>query len=293
MSFPKISIITPSYNQGKFIERTIKSVLNQNYPNLEYIVMDGGSTDETLSILKKYQDRLTWVSKKDNGQAHAINKGLKIATGEILAYLNSDDTYQPETFATVAKYFKSHPKANFIYGEGRLIDKNDNEIGFYQSKICNHQILAKHCPISQPTTFWTTKVYQQIGEFNEKYQFTMDYEYWIRVSKKFKLNYLKNKVLANARIHQNAKTSAFNTQLHLDAIKAVKAHYGTINSDWINNYNHSRFFSKEKNLFYYSGLILGSIFLNLVWNKKFPDKNDRSQYITWIKEFLNSKKNNY
>src|SRR3989338_7304504 len=105
MTKPCISIITPSFNQGAFIERTIESVLGQGYPNLEYIVMDGGSTDETLSILRRYGDRLTWTSEKDKGQSDAINKGIKRATGEIVAYINSDDVYEPGAFDRVAAYF--------------------------------------------------------------------------------------------------------------------------------------------------------------------------------------------
>lgn len=285
--YPLISIITPSYNQGKFIERTIKSVLNQNYPNLEYIVMDGGSTDGTLDVLKKYENKITWVSEPDNGQTHAINKGFKIAKGDILAYLNSDDTYEVGTLKKIANYFKKHPRVAFLYGKGRIIDENDKELGFYQSKTTDHNSLAEHCPISQPTTFWRRKVYEEIGEFNEEYQFTMDYEYWIRVSKKFKLHYLKNTTLANARVHQDAKTSSFYTKLHLDAIKVVKAHYGKVHFEWITNYINSFSFLKKGSFTYYLSLIIGSFILNLIWNKDLPTRNIMRKYFGWVKEYYN------
>src|ERR1043165_3339789 len=114
----KISIVTPSFNQGRFLEETILSVLDQNYPNLEYIVIDGGSTDETLDVIRKYEDRITyWVSEKDRGQVHAINKGIEKTTGDIFGFLNSDDVYLPGTFKTVAEYFEGHPNSEWICGD--------------------------------------------------------------------------------------------------------------------------------------------------------------------------------
>src|SRR5437868_9654465 len=115
---PKISIVTPSFNQGQFIEETIRSVLDQNYPNLEYLVIDGGSTDQTIEIIRKYEAQFSyWETEKDRGQVHAINKGLARATGDIFAFINSDDIYLPRTFATVAKYFDDHPSAEWICGD--------------------------------------------------------------------------------------------------------------------------------------------------------------------------------
>ena len=120
----KISIITPSYNQAQFIERTILSVLNQDYKDIEYIIMDGGSTDGTVEILKKYSDHIIWKSEKDNGQSDAINKGLKMATGDIVAYLNSDDTYQPGAFKEVATFFEKNPDKKWVYGKCLIINEN-------------------------------------------------------------------------------------------------------------------------------------------------------------------------
>src|SRR5438132_9480052 len=118
---PKISIVTPSFDQGRFIEETIRSVLDQNYPNLEYLIIDGGSTDQTIDIIRKYEKQLSyWESEKDRGQVHAINKGLARATGGICAFLNSHDVYLPGTLATVAKYFDEHPKAEWICGDTQM-----------------------------------------------------------------------------------------------------------------------------------------------------------------------------
>ena len=131
MSSMKISVITPSFNQGRFIEQTIKSVLNQRYPDLEYIVIDGGSTDNTLEILRKYSDKIMWVSEKDKGQSSAINKGIRMATGDILAFLNSDDLYLPHTLKTVADFFKKNQKASWASGDYHIIDSRGRKIRKY------------------------------------------------------------------------------------------------------------------------------------------------------------------
>src|ERR1035437_4288596 len=122
--YPKISVITPSFNQGKYLESTIKSVLEQDYPNLEYIVIDGGSEDNSVEIIKKYEKHLAyWESVKDKGQSHAINKGFAIATGEILAWLNSDDTYEQNAIYNIAEWFRKYPELDFIYGDVNIIDE--------------------------------------------------------------------------------------------------------------------------------------------------------------------------
>ena len=123
--YPKISIITPSYNQGQFLEQTILSILSQDYPNLEYIIMDGGSSDNSVEIIRKHEDNLTyWVSEPDKGQSDAINKGFQRATGDILTWLNSDDYYLPGTLHTVAEYFTQHPDVECIYGDLQVVASN-------------------------------------------------------------------------------------------------------------------------------------------------------------------------
>jgi len=134
--FPKISIITPSFNQGKFIKKTIDSVLSQNYPDLEYVVIDGGSTDNTVKILKSYGNKIKWISEKDKGQADAINKGLKIINGEIIAFINSDDYYLPDTFKKIVDFFKQNITCNVVTGDYLIINENGKPIqsfvGFYK-----------------------------------------------------------------------------------------------------------------------------------------------------------------
>ena len=210
LNYPKISIITPSYNQAQFLERTILSVLNQNYPNIEYIIIDGGSTDGSVEIIKKYEKYLDyWVSEKDRGQADAINKGFKKSTGEILAWLNSDDTYLPEAFYKVIKNIRHNPDADLVFGNMYFINKNDLVVGELRlTKINIDNFLYEDISLPQPATFWKKNVYNKIGKINEKYQYCMDFDFFVRLAETGKLIYFKE-YLASFRIHENSKTSKY------------------------------------------------------------------------------------
>jgi len=231
----KISIITPSYNQAAFIERTILSVLNQNYPNLEYIIMDGGSTDGTVEILKKYSNKIIWKSENDKGQSAAINKGLKMATGEIFAYLNSDDTYEPDTIRKVIDFFKKNPDKKWAYGKCRIIDENDKEIRkpitFYKNLLLEKYSYAKLLSenfISQPATFWKKELHDEMGYFNEKEHFCMDYEFWLRIGQKYSAGVI-DEYLANFRYHTNSKSGRNVKKMFRDKLRIAKI-YGRDNS---------------------------------------------------------------
>lgn len=208
-SWPKISIVTPSYNQGQFLERTILSVLNQNYSNLEYIIIDGGSTDGSIEVIKKYEKSLTyWISEQDNGQANAINKGWRIATGEIVAYLNSDDTYTAGAIKNIALYFMQHPEVDAIYGTCNIINENDDVINVWEPAEFNVKTLIR-CGIStipQQTVFFRSYVLKEVGLLDTSLRHAMDYEYWIRMGQKFRIQKTPY-VLANFRIHTKSKTS--------------------------------------------------------------------------------------
>ncbi len=224
----KISIITPTYNQASFIERTILSVLNQNYPDLEYIIMDGGSTDGTIKILKKYSDKLIWRSEKDRGQSDAINKGLQIATGEIVAYLNSDDTYQSEALKKVADFFQNNPQKKWVYGKCKIINEADKEIrkpitlykNLLLKKYTYSKLLAENF-ISQPTVFWKKTLNTELGLFNEKEHFCMDYEFWLRIGEKYPAGVIDD-YLANFRYHQNSKSGSVNKKQFQDELRLAR-----------------------------------------------------------------------
>ncbi len=213
-SLPRITVITPSLNQRAFIEETIQSVLSQNYPNLEYIVMDGGSTDGTLQILKRYEGKLRWFSERDRGQSDAINKGMRLATGDVLAFLNSDDTYEPGGLLRVGCYFADHPEAKWLTGRCRTIDCDSAEIRkmvtYYKNlwlSAPRYSVLLVLNYISQPATFWRREVMEKIGGFDESLRYSMDYDYWLRVGREFKLAVIED-YLASFRLHPESKAGS-------------------------------------------------------------------------------------
>lgn len=208
---PRISVITPSYNQGRFIKETIDSVLSQNYPNLEYWIIDGGSTDETVTLLKSYGKKIHWISEKDKGQANGINKGMKRATGEIVTYLNSDDVFLPNALNTIADFFFTHPEAQWVSGDYFIIDEVGNKI---QSYVARYKTLLRESPtlsklsianyVIQPSTFWRRDLLKKIGLFDESLRYCMDYDYWMRVMQKYPLYTLDNH-FSLFRIHTSSK----------------------------------------------------------------------------------------
>lgn len=211
--WPKISLITPSLNQGKFIEQTINSVLSQNYPNLEYIIVDGGSSDNTLKILKKFKGRLRFISEPDSGQSNAINKGLKMASGEIVGFINSDDRLLDKSLIRVALVFQKNRKVLWLTGKCRIIDINGSEIlkpvTIYKNFWLKHYSYTKLKIlnfISQPATFWRKKLISDpdVGLFNENLKFSMDYDYWLRLGKLNK-PFILNDYLAEYRMHERSK----------------------------------------------------------------------------------------
>jgi len=206
--YPKISIVTPSYNQGCFLEETILSVINQNYPKLEYIIIDGGSTDNSVDIIKKYKDSIAyWVSEKDLGQTNAINKGLRIARGDILTWLNSDDTLLPGVLFKVSEIFASHPEAGIVYGDCNIVDKNGNLV---LKRCClpfDRKILVyAYNLIAQPASFFHRRVIDSIGALDESLNYSMDYEYWIRALKNDILFFQIPFPIASFRIHNSSKS---------------------------------------------------------------------------------------
>lgn len=227
---PKISIITPSYNQGHFLERTIISVLDQGYPDLEYIIIDGGSTDETLAILKKYHHALYWISERDRGQVHAINKGLLLASGQITAFINSDDTYEPGALLTVGEYFSNHPDCGWLSGRCRIINADGREIRRWITAYKNLWVRLKSPMvlyilnfISQPATFWRQELIRLTGYFDETLNYAFDYACWLKFSKICKPQFL-NTYLAEFRLHVSSKSSSAHYAQFLEQFRVAKKH---------------------------------------------------------------------
>lgn len=205
MSNPLVSIITPSYNQGEFIEETIKSILIQDYPNTEYIVTDGGSTDNTVQILKKYSDKIKWVSEKDNGQADAVNKGIQMANGEIIYWLNSDDVLLPGVITKIVELFEKNPSAQLIYGNSYFIDDQGNIIGNVHVEPFDYKTFAVIDYIPQPSTFFKKDVYLAVGGIDRNMHYAMDYDLWLKIANDVNVIYYQE-YLSYYRLHDNSKT---------------------------------------------------------------------------------------
>jgi len=231
-SFPLVSVITPSYNQGKFIKETIESVLSQDYPNVEYIVIDGGSTDETVQILQSYGSQITWISEKDEGQADAVNKGLKIAKGEIIGWLNSDDTYAPNAITHAVHALQKFPESAVVYGESSYISEHGEFIERYPTEVFNYQRLSEWCFICQPSAFIRRDVLMEVGGLNKNLQLCMDYDLWMRIGKKYDFMYLPF-MMANSRIYDQNKTLSRKGEVHQEIISTLYKNYGYVPINWI------------------------------------------------------------
>lgn len=205
---PRISIVTPSYNQARYLERTIQSVLDQGYPNLEYIIIDGGSTDGSVDIIKKHVKHLIyWVSEPDHGQTQAINKGLKIATGEWIGWQNSDDIYYPRSFFDLARAATAHPRADLIIGDMMLIDEQDRAIrDIHYVRPTYRALLAEGMVLTNQAAFWRRSIHDQIGYLNEAFSCGFDYEWFLRVTQRYKACHV-NKIWGGLRIHGETKSS--------------------------------------------------------------------------------------
>ena len=202
-----VSIVTPSYNQARFIEGTIQSVLSQDYPQIEYLVVDGGSTDHSVDIIRRYADRLTgWVSEKDRGQTDAINKGFARATGEILAWINSDDTYEPGAVSAAAEFLREHPEVGMVYGDCNYINEQGEVIGRFHSKQTSYRRIRQgYNHIPQQTMFFRAELWKQLGPLDPSFHFAMDYDLWTRISARSEIKYVPQ-TWANFRLHTSAKT---------------------------------------------------------------------------------------
>lgn len=206
--YPKVSIVTPSFNQARFLERNITSVLDQGYPNLEYFVIDGGSTDGSLEIIRRYADRLTrWVSEPDLGQADAINKGFSLSGGEILAWLNSDDTYLPGAIAEAVDYLQTHSSVGLVYGKAYYIDEDDRRVAAYPAGPTDHRGLRRGVTtIPQQATFFRARWWREVGPLDPTFYYAMDYDLWVRISAVAPIAY-HPRPWANFRLHESSKSA--------------------------------------------------------------------------------------
>lgn len=202
-----ISIVTPSFNQAPFIEKTIQSVLSQDFPAIEYLIVDGGSTDGTPDLIKKYAARLGWwTSEKDGGQTDAINKGFGRARGDVFAWINSDDTYEPGAVAAAAKYLQEHPEIGMVYADCNYIDEAGRVIGKFNAAQTDYRRLRRgYTRIPQQTMFFRAELWKQIGPLDPSFYFAMDYDLWTRIAARAAIRYVPQ-TWANFRLHTSGKT---------------------------------------------------------------------------------------
>lgn len=206
-SLPLVSIVTPSLNQARFLEETIRSVLGQDYPRLEYLVVDGGSIDGSLEIIRRYEDRLAWwISEPDRGQTDALNKGFARAKGEIFAWLNSDDAYLPGAVAEAVEYLQSHPEAGMVYGDANLVDEEGRVIGRFPARQTDYRrLLRGYVHIPQQATFFRAELWRRVGPLDPSFYFAMDYDLWVRIARLAPLRYHR-RLWANFRLHARGKS---------------------------------------------------------------------------------------
>ena len=224
--YPSFSIITPSFNQGKFIERTIKSVVGQNFPDVQYIMVDGGSKDGTADIIKKYSEKISvWISEPDKGQADAVNKGLKFATGDIIGWINSDDTYLEGALEKVAEVFSKNKEVEAVYGDFYYIDENDLIIRKRSVlPYIDYDLLLAHNYIGQPALFFSRKSIERIGPLDENLHYLLDWDLVMRLTKNCKCYHLNN-YLATARIHKSTKTAEFGNSRNIEEFDLLQVRY--------------------------------------------------------------------
>jgi glycosyltransferase involved in cell wall biosynthesis len=224
---PWVSVITPSLNSGEFIEETIRSVLAQGYPRLEYVVMDGGSTDGTLETLEKYRGHLEWVSEPARGTAQAVNRGVTRTKGSIVAWLSADDMFLPGAVAAAVRAFQEHPEAAVVYGGGIWVDCHGQPLGAYRSARAVRGALGRECVICQPAAFLRRDVFERAGGLDESLDACFDYDLWMRIARSHILVRIEQ-TLAASRMHPANKSLGRRVTVYREAFTILRRHYGYV-----------------------------------------------------------------
>lgn len=228
---PRITIITPSFNQARFLNQCIDSVLDQRHPNLQYLVLDGGSTDGTPDILRGYRDRIVWKSERDRGQSDAVNKGLRAAEGEIIGWVNSDDYYLPDAFARVIQTFARHPDAAMVFGRALMVDERGDTMREYPTFDFKRDDLRRKCYVCQPAVFVRRSALAEVGLLNEHLDICLDYDWWLRISRAHAIAFCDH-VLAASRHYGATKTAARRLRALVEAGYLMREHFGEASWRW-------------------------------------------------------------
>jgi glycosyltransferase involved in cell wall biosynthesis len=229
---PLVSIVTPTFNMARFLPETIESVLSQDYPRIEYIVMDGGSTDGTQEILRKYGDRLLWTSEKDNGQSDAVNKGFLKTTGEIFTFLNADDVYYPGAVRTAVEAFQARPEVGVVYGNAVYTAEDGSVIRSYPVDPYDFDRLGHLCFICQPASFIRSDVFRAVGMLDPSLHLTLDYDLWLRIAKQWPMQKVEA-MLATSRMYRDNKTMSRRGDTFSEVVQITKQHRGYVPLNWL------------------------------------------------------------
>lgn len=287
MIFPTMSIVTPSFNQGRFIERTLQSVLDQEDVSFDYWVIDGGSSDETLAILEKYTRHLNWISESDRGQAHAVNKGIQRTQGEIIGWLNSDDIYYPGTLKVIAEVFTQHPEVDVVYGGAVHIDEGNKIIEPYYTEEWNFSRLKEVCFLCQPAVFFRRTVIKKFGGLNENLHYCMDYEYWLRLAQGGAHFFYCPIILAGSRLYQQNKTLGSRLAVHDEINRMLKKILDKVPHQWLSNYAHvfleQKTSLKRGSRKFSLAVACLTVYFSFRWNYG-VDKQLLSMVFKWIKK---------
>lgn len=235
-SGPLVTIVTPSFQQGRFLRQCVESVLSQDYPRLEYIVCDGGSTDDSVAILHTYGDRLRWRSGPDKGQADAINAGLRQARGEIVAFLNSDDLLAPGTVSAAVAALAAAPDVDVVYGRSTITDANGAPLRPFPTQPFDRDVFIQHCFISQPAAFWRRSLHDRFGYFDSRFDHTLDYEFWIRIMCRGASFMHVDELWAYAREHAEAKSQTLRAAIFAQIRDLQLRHLGYCGRNWWEQY---------------------------------------------------------
>jgi glycosyltransferase involved in cell wall biosynthesis len=235
----KVSIVTPSFNQGQFIERTLQSVAIQDGAEIEHVVFDGGSTDSTVDVLTRFDPKVRWVSKKDRGQTDAVNQGIRATDGDIIGWLNSDDVYYPGTVSAVVRYFADHPDVDVVYGLADHIDLDDHAFEDYPTEAWDFERLKQTCFICQPAAFFRRRVVEQHGLLDESLNYCMDYAYWLRLGKAGVRFAKIDQKFAGSRLYADNKTLGARVKVHAEINSMFRDMFGKVPNRWIINYAHA------------------------------------------------------
>jgi glycosyltransferase involved in cell wall biosynthesis len=232
---PLVSIVTPCLNTAQFLEQTIQSVLAQDYPRIEYLIMDGGSTDGTIEILKKYDHAVHWQSAPDRGTADAVNRGFGSCKGELLGFLNADDLYCPRAISTAVRHLLDHPEAAGVYGDSWWIDEDGNRIAPYPVRDFDRALLERECFLCQPATFFRREPFENVGGLDPDLNLTFDYDFWLRLTRTYSMHRI-DPTLADSRMHRANKTLGQRDRVFRETFEVLQRDCGYVPFQWVYSY---------------------------------------------------------